>query len=562
MTTLRYSTWLILCFALIISGNAYSSEKPLIPYQDFNEEDMERFPPELMREIREKEQYWGEVLLEHRKQYEDYYKNTLGPGIHSTWDVYKKEKELMSQPSHQQFQAPVVERKTLKRFPDRVWISSGQFIELEGKKIQNLRLHCYRFGRLHVIPFDIDEGTEEGEKILTHGPENNAHLADGMFNNTDQLVFMTHDTGDKIEPGFIKEHYGEEVIPVEIEITDPKTNEKGWVYLTYFPQNPPPRSAFDYITFLNDTVNQQFTDYVWHQGMIAFHKDDVYRRIFTRSWKYAPFYGYTGEDLVDRMKNRITARLCFGLIKVHIDEDDAVGNWLAWKDGQVLATGRAWIGVKLPMGLKSPRLTLDVIATDTMMSVPIKVHVPINPGVLLTDYTMKIGTDWHMGHPEPGVDHKNRFFNSNNRDGAVVDGVMSEEEKNWNRAKDKWRILTGPGGTIAFRSYWDSYYEEQAEIWVDYIDDASKPDPPEFYPGQWAMHYGNSRIKSLEPRDYMITLEFFGPPEFWNPDPEKLDWKFFSQYLEILDHPIEFKIGDTTGKNAFPALKYSVDGIQ
>ena len=529
---------------------------PLIPYQDFTEDDIKRFPPDLLQEIREKEQYWGEVILEHRKQYEEYYKDILGPGIYSTWDVYKKEMALMSEPSYQQLQGPVIEKKTLKRFPDRVWVAAGFFQTLKGEDIPNLRLLCYRFNRLQVVPFDIDEGTEDGTKILTHGPENNAHLADEKFNHTDQLVFLAHDSGDRIDTDYIINQYGKEVLPIETELVDPNTGEKGWFYLTYFPSNPPPKSEFDYITFLNETVNQQFTDYIWHQSTFAFHKDKVYRKIFCRSWKYAPFYGYTGEELVDRLKARITTRLCFGLLKFKVDEDDTVGNWLAWKDGQVVATGRGWIGVKLPLGLKSPSLIFDVVASETVLTVPSEIYVPVNPGIILTDYTMKVGTDWHLGSNEIGNNSGYRFYNSNNLDGVKVDGVMSDRERRWNPAKDQWRILTGPAGAIGFRSWWDSHYESQAEITVRYTDDVTESDKPEFHSGQVAMHYSISTIKSLEPRTYETLMDWYGPPHFWNPDPNKIDWRLFRQYLDISSHPIEFKIGKRTGENPMPKLYY------
>ncbi len=561
-TGLIFSSVLILLVKADQFSAAFQEKEtlPLIPYQDITQDDIKRFPPDLLRELREKEHYWGEVLLEHRKQYESYYRDILGPGMYSTWDVYQKEMELMAEPSYRRFQAPVIERKTLTRFPDRVSIGAERLTEILERKIDQLRLLSYRFGWIHVVPFDIHEGTKEGEKIFTHGPENNAIMADGTFNHTDQLVFMAHDSGDKIDKKYILKQYGEEVLPIEIELVEPSTRAKGWVYLTYFPQSPPAKSAFDYITFLNDTVNQQFTDYVWHQSTFSFHKDKVYRKIFCRGWKYAPYFGCTGEELVDRLKARISARLWFGMMKINITEDDVIGDWSAWTDGQVVAIGRGWVAVKLPLGLRSPILRFDIVASETVLSVPIEVHVPFNPGMLLTDYTMYVGTDWHTGRYEPGVDNGFRFFNSNNRDGVVVDGVMSDREKKWNTAKDEWRLITGPAGTIGFRSCWDPFYTTQAEIWVTYMDDITKPDPPEFHPGQVAMHYSYSRVKTMDPRDYHMLMDWYGPPHFWDPDQEKLNWKLFSQYLEILDHPIEFIIGGKTGRNPTPGLRYRATG--
>jgi len=533
-----------------------ASPEPLIPWQDFTAVDAERFPSDLLKEIKKQEQEWGKMLLKHRKQYEDYYRDILGPDIHNTWDVYNKEIELMNDSIYRKCNDPVQAKKTLVRFPDRVWISAKNFKKLYGKKIDRLRLIGYRFGRFQMIPFDIDEGTGKGEKVFKNGPKNNASDGDNRFTHTDQLTFFAHDCGDKIDVSLIKQQFGKKAVSEEIELIDPVTGAKGWVYLTFFPKKPPPKSEFDYITFLNDTVNQQFSDYIWHQSTFRFIGNKIYRKIFCRSWKYAPFFKYDGEEMVDRLKIRVTARLCFGLLKLGFNEDRVIGDWLAWNDGQALATGRGWIAVQLPLGLKSPHFIFDVIAAETVLSVPLDVVVPINPGNILTDYTMKIGTDWHRGHYKPGDEPGFRFYNSNNRDGVVVDGIMSERENNWNQEKDEWRILTGPAGTVAFRSYWDPYYANQANIRVEYVDDVNKPDPPEFHPGQVAMHYSVSHVESLEPRTYTILLEWYGPPDFWDKDPKKNRWDLFKQYLEMLDHPLEFKVGDQSDVNWIPDLRF------
>jgi len=546
---------------LLLSSAAWAEtvipcERVSIPLQDFTEEDRKRFPPELLRQIREKEGEWGRVLCRHRKQYEDYYRHILGPGIHSTWDVFLRERERMAMAGYELCEGPVVARKRIQRFPDRVWVASSYLPALAGKPVEQLRLLCYRFGRLQVVPYDIDEGTEDGTKIFTHGPENNAHLADHRFNHTDQLVFLAHDSGDRIDPQFIRDRFGSAVSVEEIELEDPVNGAKGWLYLCHFPENPPPKSAFDYISFFNETVNQQFTDYVWHQGTFSFKKGRTYRKIFCRGWKYAPFFGYTGDEFVDRLKMRIDARLCFGLVKFHFDEDDALGDWLAWKDGQVLASGRGWIAFKLPLGLESPRLIFDVVASETLLNTPFDIHVPFNPGRLLTDYSMKIGTDFSMAGHEIGQDNGYRFYNSNNPNGVNVNGVMEEEEKAWNAEKDTWRLITGPAGTIGFRSLWDSKYAQQADIRVLYVDDVHATDPPEFDAGQVGMHYSLSRVKSLKAGDYKLLLEWYGPPHFWNPDPAKTDWGLLRQYLNVLDHPVWIRAGGHRGENPAPCLRY------
>ena len=70
------------------------------------------------------------------------------------------------------------------------------------------------------------------------------------------------------------------------------------------------------------------------------------------------------------------------------------------------------------------------------------------------------------------------------------------------------------------------------------------------------MHYSVSKVKSLEPRQYKILLEWYGPPEFWDPDPQKYDWDTFYQYLDMLDYPMEYTVGELNGKNTTPGLRH------
>ena len=48
-------------------------ERLEIPLQDFVQEDLNRFPPGLIQEIRAGEKLWEKVLVEHRSRYNDYY---------------------------------------------------------------------------------------------------------------------------------------------------------------------------------------------------------------------------------------------------------------------------------------------------------------------------------------------------------------------------------------------------------------------------------------------------------------------------------------------------------
>jgi len=428
----------------------------------------------------------------------------------------------------------VIEQKTIDRFYDPVEIRAEILGDLLGTKLDQLRLYNFSNGALQQVRYQFDEWTPEGSMVLNRGGEANADLGNGILDLQDMLVFMARDAGDRVS-GDLRPDGA--MRGVEIEIIDPLTNGRGWYYLFQFPESAP-EVPFRVVATVDDTdmliaKGRSFTIV----GTNHEKKGKVYKTIVNQNVWVNPEAGGDGRDFVDRSKFRVKARLLFGVIKIGFDEDDFIGEVTKYKIGPVRSVGRQWFGVNMPLGLKSPKIYGDTYVHDTMTIMAWETDIPFNPGHVLTDFTMIVGYDLHDPNGYGMI-----WYNSNNPEGFLVDGVSSPMEEAYDDRHDKWRCTVGPNGWMLHRSVWDEAYSSQADIKVHYRDDIQHQDPPDYYPGDLGYYYLQSTVKSLKPRKYHYQLEWYFPYDFYSPEGLRTD--VIEQILNIRDHPLRVKVGD------------------
>ncbi len=465
----------------------------------------------------------------------EYLRQTYGDDISTTHELFCKEKERLEAENSVKEDPRILEIKTLKRWPDPVVFHGKDMPEWTGKKFDHLRLYACHLGKFVPIPYQFDELTEEGKKVLPdRGPEANPEDGNSLLDPQDDFVFMAHDLGDRVSPaqwiqGFDK--------VMEITVKDPKDGGKGWCYLVSFPGNPPARSPLNYATF-NDDYNQTYGFYLFEQGQFKRWGDNLYRQIFNQKWKLPDYAGGNFTNFIDRLKFRVRVRLFFGTLKLTTGEDDASGDTLAVRDGPVRCNRRCWGQVRLPMGLKTPKIVSDIIGYDTLFVCPVQLSVPINPGLVLTDLSLYSGTD--LNSQALG----SRWYNSNNPAGFAVDGNTTDDEENMDDTVDQWRLVTGAWGTMMNRSLWDPNFRKQAKIRIQFTDDVNVDDPPEYFPGQIGMAYNFSTVRSLEPGTYRIELDWYFVPHFnTTGQTGELNMGNVQAHLDMYDNLLEISTG-------------------
>ncbi len=141
------------------------------------------------------------------------------------------------------------------------------------------------------------------------------------------------------------------------------------------------------------------------------------------------------------------------------------------------------------------------------------------------------------------------FYNSDNTEGFLIDGVTSEQEKRMQPATDTWCIVTRPQGPVMNRSFWiEEFLEQVPDINIFYTDDIEKSHPPEKDSGQIGRVSSIAEVKSLRAGKYFIGIEFYWPPFFHaSGEQGSLNRAVIQQYLDYQDSPLEFRVGELRG---------------
>ncbi len=445
----------------------------------------------------------------------------------------------------------ILAKKTLYRWPDPVVADCGLFPALIGKKINFLRVYAHKEEIFQPIPFQVDEKDADGNRVLPSGKNANPQDANGLIDKGEELVFMARDCGDRLG----SQHFQADInLWQEVELQDPLTQEKGWVYLLYSETNAPALSDKDYIRYVPDYKCEGGRDCQLIQSKYVedhFYPQEPYADTSKYPDKgFAHMYmansleaGGTGVDYVDRLKVRLTIALFFGVLKIKITEESVDSVESAYKDGPVRLIRNIQAIVNLPLKIKAPGAAVDLLWYDTIVDVPVILNIPINPGYLYTYLELSIGED----HGPGAIGMK--VYNSNNLKGCLVDGKTSgKAESRWNSERDQWRLMTGKQGTVMNRSFWDERYLRQMKsIKVEYIDNINKKDPPEDDPGSLGMILQTNHVKGIKKERYFSYLEWYWPPSFLFSGPNNTyqigDEKL---YLNIADHPIKLSVGGLT----------------
>jgi len=427
-------------------------------------------------------------------------------------------------------QESVITKANINRFPDPVIIQAKTFPDLTSGVLENYRVYACHEGTFEPIRFQIDEMTEEGDFIFPYGELSNKKMSNGILDPRDLVLFMAHDTGDKISEaswpkGIIKGQ--------EIEVIDPIDQTRSWAYLFLFEKDPPPLCPLpDYINY--DYQTETLGGEYWKVKYII-DKKGKHTNIYD-TFHVLPAAGGTGENFIDRLKIRAKIGLFFGKITLTTNEekfDSYVVN--TWIQGPIRVVRRLEHIVRGPFKMTLVRILSDVYYYETMFTCPIHFNFPFKIERVLTSLTLRIGTDY-----SPAV-KGSIFYNDKNLQGVLINGKMDETEANFNNAADHWRVMTGKWGSLMTRSVLTPEAEKQLAIVQGITDDETFMNPPERFPGNIGWTWSDWRIGQLPGGHYTFYLEFYAPPHY-KPGNEII-------YLNYLDHPINVKIAGNVNDN-------------
>lgn len=423
----------------------------------------------------------------------------------------------------QNIYSQILTQRTVKREFDPIIIQGFHLKLFLGKKIANMRVYAFSNNNFYPVPYQIDEKDKDGDYIFDWGRKTN-YENKGIFDENDELVFMARDLGDKTDPAlYIK---GFEIFS-EINVCDPQTLERGWIYVLYFASSVPDESPIDYVNYLPEEEKVIAKTYT-----VKFQKD-----IPTIISELATTKEGGGKDknIIDRLKIRFLGKTFFGLV-VKVNEDNFVSETIAARDGKVRVIRRTKSKVIFYKIIPSPSAISDNIFYFSHFEFPFIVNLEFDVSNIFTKASLRVTTECNTP--------SRKFYNTHNLEGVNIDGMMSDNEINLNFSPYTWSCIAKEEEDD--KSAWLNRIIIQTNAPVQpqlyYMDDINVPDPPETFPGQLGnVGYTLDNFQWLKKGVHKFTSILYSLPKYEIGD-EKI-------YLDMLDNPLKFWVNHNSANN-------------
>ena len=315
------------------------------------------------------------------------------------------------------------QKKTLTRVYEPVVVTAAKLPALANDTIKVFTAYRYVNNAFELAPFQIDEVDGKGQFLRE---------SDTIADTNDQVVFMPGDTGDRAPTD--KWIAGSADIRLELETTDPLTNEKGWLYLFRRVKNPP--KVTPHVRYSRGRV-EVGADTVFAKSYTEAH--DV-KGWFTDTRLPAPFGD--NQDIMDRQKVRVSGR--YQIFSVTINEE-------ANLNYRSIRSGGGPVRVLRELGISLTFLGAVIDSTGSFITqyLPYSTvfgaqgaKIPEVSGLTINGIRQSVDFNEHAN----GM----KFFNAFNSNGVTIDGVAEIPVRTITDPPDglNWFMRTGAPGTV------------------------------------------------------------------------------------------------------------------
>ncbi len=348
---------------------------------------------------------------------------------------------------------------------------AGQDMAIAGKElppfldvpVANLRLYADSGTGPEPIPFQVDEKNAGGDFILDGVASDPPDEAPGNFDATDEFVFLPENAGFKSHQGLWPAGHKE---GREIELSDPATGRRGYVYLFSF-DNPPPGSAAQPVRYSKekDEVESDFT----RIGFMAGHPfifDRLYLAEFDKGGKQT--------NILDRVKVRAEAKALGQMVTMNFNEEDFADKLIGVRAGPIRVIRVLTLRAKFGPMPEIPFQVAEIVA-PRIIRVPVSFKLPASISEFLTELNLIVGLDFR--------DIRGAHFSTlSMKSGTLVDGKLSPTERNVPMGAEEWIMVTGRGLNLFGVVDMEEGLNLRKE--VHFQDDPEEKRPPEAVPGQ------------------------------------------------------------------------------
>jgi hypothetical protein len=360
---------------------------------------------------------------------------------------------------------------------------------------------------------------------MPEGPAATKDVDGGRLDDNDEILTMADRVGDRVDasawPAGVTRG-------AEISVRDPNGGE-GWLYLFAF-DHPPALSSERLVR------REGFEEIRTKVFETSFPKGKPY---FDRFLMKTSAASAMSENIADRLKVRF--RLTFSFLYIPLPyragEDDFGRETIAWRDGPVRLILRQDLWANLTFGVVFHLEPSDWVFHENQVTSEVLVKNPFlyGPGALKRIKGAHFVQTVDLNRAASGM----HFHNSVNPEGVLIDGKMSDAEKELDRGKDKWIVISGKQAHSMARVFFTPGIDPDWSLY--YLDDKNKKDWNDRDYGQWGNAGYDVNLKAersmilLTAPSYKIIIHFYLPPDF--------DISRRQEILDILDKPVQVRLG-------------------
>ena len=282
---------------------------------------------------------------------------------------------------------------TLDRSIDPIELTGMGFPDIAGTEISQIRVFAYHDGQAIVIPFQVDQKNSRGEWVwdgllLEAGEEQDDAIINddadppghAIFDENDLIVFMAHDAGERIASH--GKTLGADSI-AEVEIADPLTGGKCWVYVaSYHSSEVPALSDIQYVRYLPEE-----------------------HRVIGREYefRYSTEHNAVIDDLVvgglsifdrNKMRGTVTAGIGFLNTDIEFNEESIQGYDVGYISGPVRVIKRSVNYIRTRSGMESPGVNCDHFYYPWHSEVPMSISLSFP----VQQVSMLVTNDYRNSH--------------------------------------------------------------------------------------------------------------------------------------------------------------------
>ncbi|MCW5829606.1 MAG: hypothetical protein KIT79_09865 [Deltaproteobacteria bacterium] len=340
--------------------------------------------------------------------------------------------------------------------PRPVVITGKQVSGVTGLPIESISLARCVQNSLAALPFQIDERNADG--YIVPGQPHPSVKPDeqpGIFDDNDEIVFMFRE----ITPGCetLPEGIAEKVIPVRIE--SEYFNPPRYIYVLVNAARKPPVPVYVRHDPVRDRTSSPFFEFGYDPKNAAIFDHLVISQI----------RGLEKANIIDRLKVRIISRAVADLITIRLNEDHLKSTLYGYRAGPLRVSRLVNVVLTPVPGFTIP-VTVETTQYDRLWDARVSFTLPRSLTALMSSQEMFFIVDFRDLRGTT-------FVTVANPQGAVIDGITQDEEKQLNLGAEHWFFITGRGANALMMM--DTSPNLQLKFRADFVDDATYANPPE-----------------------------------------------------------------------------------